>query len=151
MVEIVMKNAAVHIFKFGGTKKERVLKRRLSKSSWAFFWSVIYGRRLVFSFMFRENCTFFPFKKKKLLFNFPPLFAPITLAHLFRILTITSPFAIRQVSISFWSTDDYLIATLLRRWLNRPSFSPFFPRNSRSDRQENKFKHASLYFRAGRN
>lgn len=33
MVEIVMKNAAVHIFKFGGTKKERVLKRRLSKSS----------------------------------------------------------------------------------------------------------------------
>lgn len=155
MVEIAMKNAAVHayIFKFGGTKKERVLKRRLSKSSWAFFWSVIYGRRLVFSFMFRENCTFFPFKKKKLLFNFPPLFAPITLAHLFHILTITSPFAIRQVLISFWSTDDldYLIATLLRRWLNRPSFSPFFPRNSRSDRQENKFKHASLYFRAGRN
>lgn len=35
MVEIAMKNAGVHayIFKFGGTKKERVLKRRLSKSS----------------------------------------------------------------------------------------------------------------------
>lgn len=75
MVEIAMKNAGVHayIFKFGGTKKERVLKRRLSKSSWAFFWSVIYGRRLVFSFMFRENCTFFPLKKKKTSLQLSPI------------------------------------------------------------------------------
>lgn len=136
----------IYIFKFG-------IKKNV-------FWNVfrnlcehscnIWSTTIVFSFTFRENCTFFPLKKKKNnSLQLSPLFCP-SFSHFNDYELITNP---HSRYIRFWlAFDRFRLShrhfSLWWWWFDR--FCHFFPRKT-ADKETNLNTRRFIYFRAGRN